>query len=142
MRIYGFSKQSTIDFLKTPNYSKELYFVEFLEFFARVAFWVFEHPDTEGIYKHLALEEKIDALLAHFCKKMRLSRMFTLIPDSQNEIVQDCIDHAKEVRQRAVMMKESEGLVTDSMVEESVSVFVSEPSQMALAHERSINSSN
>lgn len=39
--MYGFSKQSTLDFTKTPYFAKEMYFVEFLEFFCRVAFYTF-----------------------------------------------------------------------------------------------------
>ena len=47
MRMYGFSKMSTVDYLKTPLFPKELYFNEFLEFFARLAYWTFEF-DGEG----------------------------------------------------------------------------------------------
>lgn len=34
MCMYGLSKQSTLDYLKTPTFPKELYYMEFLEFFA------------------------------------------------------------------------------------------------------------
>lgn len=41
LKMYGYSKMSTVDYLKTPRFPQELYFVEFLEFFARLAFFTF-----------------------------------------------------------------------------------------------------
>lgn len=81
MRLYGYSKQSCLDYHKTPSFPKELQYVEFLEFFGRLAFWTFEF-DESGNYRHFELHEKIDALLAHYCKKLNLSRVFSMIPEA------------------------------------------------------------
>ena len=118
MRMYGFSKQSCVDYLAKPFFPKELYYVEFLEFFGRLAFWTFEFDSPERLIwvreqerlkevmmmennpqamkkkkeeekkgekkedkrrTEFTMAEKIDALLAHFCRKLRLQRSFTLI---------------------------------------------------------------
>ena len=70
LNMYGLSKQSTIDFSKTPYFAKEMYFVEFLEFFGRLAFLTF-YQEVDA-WRNLTLQEKIDGLLAHYCKKLRL----------------------------------------------------------------------
>ena len=112
--MYGFSKQSTLDFTKTPYFAKEMYFVEFLEFFCRVAFYTF-YQDVD-IWRNLPMQEKIDGLLAHYCKKLRLQRSFTLLPEGQSEIVEEIMDYVKAERLRKAMMPdESQGLITDSM---------------------------
>lgn len=67
MCMYGLSKQSTIDYLKTPTFPKELYFMEFYEFFAQIAHYTFSFK-PEDKYDELQLFEHIDALLAHYCK--------------------------------------------------------------------------
>lgn len=105
MRLYGYSKQSCLDFAKTPRFPSELQYVEFLEFFGRLAFWTFEF-DESGNYRHFELHEKIDALLAHYCKKLNLSRVFSMIPDAQNACVEEIIDYNKQAAKEAVFKPE------------------------------------
>ena len=88
MRLDGFSKMSNIDYQKTPTQPKELIFVEFQEFFARLAFWAFELDESEK-YAHFELHERMDALLAHFCKRMRLQRNFAVLKEEQSGIIEE-----------------------------------------------------
>lgn len=122
-RMYGYSKQSCVDYEKTPNFPKQLHYVEFLEFFGRIAYWVFEH-DIEGLFKEMDLAEKIDGLLAHYCKKLRLQRHFSLIREDQNDIVNNVIEQVKAERLRNTMkVEDTDHMVTDSMIDESQSLY-------------------
>ena len=70
----------------------------------------------------MELDERLDGLLAHYCKKLRLQRSFTLLPESKSEVVSEIIDYMKEQAKREVMKQDdvgSQGLATDSMIEES-----------------------
>ena len=95
-------------------------FVEFLEFFGRLAYWVFEHD--EGQYRGQPLHLSIDALLAHYCSKLRCQRVHSIIPEAMTESVQAIIDYQKALMKNQVMRQEdSVGLITDSMIEDSQS---------------------
>lgn len=104
MRLYGYSKQSNIDYLKTPVFPKELAYVEFLEFFGRLAFWTFEQLDETHPYLNFEMEERLDALLAHYCKKLKLTRVFQILKEEQNEVVSEVIDYMKALEKREVFM--------------------------------------
>ena len=123
-RMYGFSKQSVVDYLKTPQFPKELYYVEFLEFFCRTAYFVFDN-DTEGLYQNFELEEKIDGLLAHYCKKLRFTRQFMLLKETESEAVENIIEQVKSANKRIIKQEEevTQGLQTDSNFEESQSLY-------------------
>ena len=95
-----------------------------MEFFARIAYLTFQ-LDERQIWQSMELDERLDGLLAHYCKKLRLQRSFTVIPESKNEVVSEIIEFMKEQAKREVMMKDegSQGaLATDSMLEESASM--------------------
>ena len=64
--MYGHSKMTTVDLLKTPQAPKELSYLEFLEFLARVA-----HVAGGGnpVFESLPLHLKLDALLGKICQK-------------------------------------------------------------------------
>ena len=70
-RMYGHSKMSTLDLLRTPGAPKEMVFVEFLEFFGRVA-----HAAGGGhaVFNEFPLYQKLDALLARVCKAKHIPR--------------------------------------------------------------------
>ena len=113
-RMYGMSKQHTVDLLKTPGAPKEMVFVEFLEFFARVAAVA---GGGHAAYSELPLYQKLDALLARVCKAKHISRtpQMMYLPASQQGILAD-IAALKKEEQNTNLKKESGTVVgtTDS----------------------------
>lgn len=127
IRLYGASKQSVIDFVKTPSQSKELSFVEFLEFFGRLAFWVVE-LDQSMKYHELELHERIDALLAHYCKNKGISGMLSSLKEDMSEVVDEINEYMREFALREVMQNQesvntgNESMASGSHMEPSVHV--------------------
>mmetsp|Transcript_5284 Transcript_5284/g.7071 ORF Transcript_5284/g.7071 Transcript_5284/m.7071 type:complete len:185 (+) Transcript_5284:1252-1806(+) len=101
VRLYGSSKQSVIDYVKTPSSPKELSFVEFLEFFARVAYATFLVPNEK--YSELPMGDRIDALLAHYCKKKNINGMLSSLKEDMSGLVDEVIEWMKDFALREVM---------------------------------------
>ncbi len=50
------------------------------------------------------MEERLDALLAHYCKKLKLTRVFQILREDQNDVVTEVIEYMKALEKREVFM--------------------------------------
>ena len=93
--MYGHSKMTTVDLLKTPRAPKELTYPEFLEFLARVA-----HVAGAGnaLFESLPLYLKLDALVGKICKQKQIPRagQMVYLPPSQQNILAEIAAQKKE----------------------------------------------
>ena len=97
-RMYGHSKMTTVDLLKTPQAPKELAYAEFLEFLARAA-----HVAGAGnaAYESLPLYLKLDALVGKICKQKNWPRggsMVYLQPGQKNILAEIAAQKKEEVQ--------------------------------------------
>ena len=84
----------------------------------------------------LTVAEKIDALLAHFCRKLRLQRSFTLIHEEEKETVQQLIDFVRAERLRAAALQNQEAASvagTEAYYDETQSMMTTQRESVAQA---------
>jgi hypothetical protein len=88
IKQFGLSKMPHMDAINNPEFPSRMVFVEFLEFFGRVAYEVFkEHEKMKDEPLHL----KYDALLTKLFKLVKFPKAFTYLEANRQNVVYEVV---------------------------------------------------